>query len=283
MSQPPAETLRADIGAMLHAALGVSGVETIEPLAAGPGADTFVVTAAARRFVAKQVAKTSPRSLSLEREFELLGSLVAERLTAAPVAMDAARGLLITEFVEDARPMMIEEIREPAGMRSICQALRRLHRSAPELPPFDPERIAIGYLDRLDGDWSEPAERGWADEFLALARAYSETFPPVTICHNDLVAENILSGSSTRLIDFEYAASASPVLDLASLAEMNELDETEAAGLVEIYHQDLPPPFSAADFATVRRLVRLIAHFWARGQHGRYSVDLARYLGPDKN
>ena len=99
-------------------------------------------------------------------------------------------------------------------------------------------------------------------------------------CHNDLVAANVLAGAKLRLIDFEYAAQAAPVLDLASLAAMNGYGEAEERLLLAAYESPVGEPFSRTEFAKVRRLVALLAHFWARAWSGRNATAVDQFLEP---
>jgi thiamine kinase-like enzyme len=107
-------------------------------------------------------------------------------------------------------------------------------------------------------------ERAWAEELKTLARAFDASYPPTAFCHNDLVMANILGdGATARLIDFEYAGRAAPLLDLANLAAMNDFAALQRRLLLSEYYG------KAADAPTEReldgaiRMVRVLAYFWA--------------------
>jgi thiamine kinase-like enzyme len=106
-------------------------------------------------------------------------------------------------------------------------------------------------------------ELGRAQELRALAEEYRTQWRASAVCHNDLTAANILDAGSLMLVDFEYAAYASPVLDLASLAVMNDYDSKQCRALLRAYFATATAPISAGEFAKVVRMVRLIAYFWA--------------------
>ena len=97
-------------------------------------------------------------------------------------------------------------------------------------------------------------------QFLSLARAYDAASTPTTLCHHDLVAENILDDGQLWLIDFEYAVCAEPLLDLASLASMNDFSTAQQDCLLDAYYQGATPPFSTARFTEVIRLLRLLSY-----------------------
>src|SRR5690606_34341743 len=80
----------------------------------------------------------------------------------------------------------------------------------------------------------------------------------------DLVASNILEdGGRVWLNDFEYGVNAAPVLDLASLAAMNDFGADSRRELIEVYYSGRPVPITLADLDAVVRLVRLLGYFWA--------------------
>ena len=99
-------------------------------------------------------------------------------------------------------------------------------------------------------------------QFLVLAAAYDAESSATTLCHHDLVAENILDDGQLWFIDFEYAVCAEPLLDLASLASMNNFSAAEQDCLLEAYYQGAPP-FTMMRFADTVRLMRLQSYFWA--------------------
>ena len=96
-----------------------------------------------------------------------------------------------------------------------------------------------------------------------LARRYDARFVPTAFCHNDLAAANILDDGQLVLVDFEYAARADPLLDLANLAVMNGLDVGEQRTLLTAYRNSAPTDAAIAELAWLVRMVRLMSWFWA--------------------
>jgi thiamine kinase-like enzyme len=157
----------------------------------------------------------------------------------------------------------------------VTALLRRLHSVDFELPALAPTACAERYLARIGGS-SEltAADRERYAELLALADLpWSES---ACLCHNDLTADNVLLCEQSWLIDFDYAVAAAPVLDLASLAVMNDFDRGDCQALLESYYGG-PPPIPAEEFARVQRLVRLLAHFWALASGQAGAAGLAQY------
>jgi thiamine kinase-like enzyme len=90
-------------------------------------------------------------------------------------------------------------------------------------------------------------------------------YPPTALCHNDLVAANVLDDDgSLVLVDFEYAVRGAPILDLANLAGMNDYGARERRDLLAAYRGEDRSGVTEAELDKIIRLVRLIAFFWAR-------------------
>ena len=54
-------------------------------------------------------------------------------------------------------------------------------------------------------------------------------------CHNDIVADNIISSQPLKLIDWEYASDNEPFFDLASIICFHNLDESKSHVLLDAY------------------------------------------------
>jgi thiamine kinase-like enzyme len=142
-----------------------------------------------------------------------------------------------------------------------------LHRLDVELPVYSIQGFTSTYLAALAGRRVRALteeEGRWAVELTQLGRGFDTSHPPTSFCHNDLGAANILvDGAAARLIDFEYAGRGAPLLDLASLAGMNDFTEEQRRLLLEEYYGTAPAP-SLRELDDAIRMVRLLAYFWGR-------------------
>ncbi len=219
--------------------------------------------------------------LDLSTEQRLLEKLGAAELTPAIVPSEPSEGVLITRYLSRATAWRAADAREPDNITRIAKRLRDLHRIEADLPPYRASRIADAYR-RLAGERQRLTHEqlDWGREFLELARAYDAESSPATLCHNDLIAANILDDGELRFIDFEYAVCAEPILDLASLASMNGFDAAQQAYLLDAYYQGAAPPFSMKTFADVIRLSRLVGYFWALAfrRDDREAAPLDRFV-----
>ncbi len=274
----------AELAGLIESEIG--RIEQAEPIAAtGSDGASFDVTAGGQRLHAKQVSADAPRLLSVRQEYELLRRLADEDLAPAPLACDEEGRMLVCRHLGGYAPIPESSLRHPSGIRAVAAVLQRLHRLDLPVPPHAATAIAGRYLDSIDADEGLTGpERALADEFLALAD-FLDTWETQRVpCHGDLIAANILvrlpAGAEVRgmrLVDFEYAQAAPAAFDLAMLVVLNGYSNRQEAALIDCYTGAGPKPFSPRDFAKVRRLVALMAHFWARIQPSAASAA-SRYL-----
>ncbi len=259
--EPLLETLLGEIG-------------EIRPLPSGAGGQSFRVATRRGDVVAKVFEPDAPVLIGPAGQFALLDALAGSGIAPRPIAFDAAARLLVTEFV-DAEPATADALRRGEGIEVLASLLRRLHEVAFPVPPFAPFAYADRYVERLGGlPGLDRTDRARYDELLALA-AHALPGPPC-LCHNDVTADNLLLGANPKLLDFDYAVLATPILDLASAVFMNDLPPAVASHLLEAYH-DGPAPYPAEEFARVQRLLALLAHFWSLAAGECAAAVVARY------
>lgn len=237
----------------------------LAPLPGGTHARSWLVTNRdGTRHVLRLAAPGSPALLDIVTEARALLAAARAGLAPAVVAIDAEWGTLLTEFLPGT-PWRAEQAREPANLVRAAALMRRLHAVPVELPVFAAERIATGYLARLQAVAAarEPRAARWGEELVTRARQFDRQYAPSAFCHHDLFAANILDDGELTLVDFEYAVRATPLLDLASFAAMNGLHEDERHALLTAYRGREPTAAELGELAAVVRLVRLMAWFWA--------------------
>jgi thiamine kinase-like enzyme len=258
----------------------------IRALSGGLNPRSFLAVAGQRRCVLRVPTPGAAALLDLATEVRAMRAAAANGIAPSIVGVDEVEGLLLTEYRVGV-PWVPEAARRSANIVRIAALLRALHAVAVDLPVFAAERIAREYLAVLDASGGEVlprAEREWAEELLRLARHYDTSYSPIAFCHNDLVATNVLdNGAALLLVDFEYAVRSAPLLDLASLAGMNDYAEVQRRELLFAYYGDSASAATAIDLDNAVRMVRLLAFFWARvgeqcgGRNDAYA-ELAAHL-----
>jgi thiamine kinase-like enzyme len=250
----------------------------VEPLPGGVGERSFRLSLGPRRWAVRMAGARPPGALGLAEESEVAAAAAAAELAPAVAGTDPATGVFVTEYLDRARPLTPELARRPATIDRLAAVLRRLHELRIRPRPFEPERFAREYLHGLGGLAAlEGARRRRGGELERLAREYSARYPCTALCHNDLVASNVLDDGRLRLIDFEYAVTAAPVLDLAGLAAFNGYAAHERWHLAEAYYAGVAVPFGPAELERVVRLIRLMGYFWALAE-ARSAADPEPYV-----
>lgn len=272
MQRVPAEveSLRSILGSTL------GEITVIEPIESGTTGDSYRIDTIAGRYVAKVFSPESDALLGPQAQFDLLTRLEPAAIAPKPAACIPSAGVLVTQFLAAAVVFNSAQLHRANRIQAIADLLRRLHRSGVAAPRYEPASYAGKYLDRLGGvEHLSPIDRERGAEMLAIADSLD--FDTACLCHNDLTADNILFGRSPMLIDFDYAALAPPALDLASVSVMNDFASAEDEQLLAAYSADSNWPDFLAEFATLKRLVRLLSHFWSLASRDAGAAIVSQY------
>ena len=273
----PPETL-----ANLARLLGVeAGDLQAEPLPGGISNRSWLLTCRRDRWAVRLASACGVEQvLAPDSEARVLATVAEAGLTPEMRACDPDSGVLITRYLERTVMWTAQQARDDANIDRIATTLRRLHnlRAPADLRVFRPTELARVYSGAALRAPGVPgglrAERlRWSQECERLAQAYEAAFAPTALCHNDLVAANIVDDGRLWLLDFEYAVRADPVLDLAGFAGLNGLARTQRRRLLQAYYGLESAPIANGQFDGVIRLVQLIAFFWSLARADGRSAD----------
>jgi len=276
MNRQPARFLR------LHSVLAskLGSIRAVTRCQLGTTGRSYRVETDDSQYFVKLFSPSSDVLLGPRAQFDLLEQLESSAIAPRPVTCDESTGLLVTEFIDDATSVDVNEFSRPERLREVASLLKVLHQVQSDIPVFAPERHAQLYIDRIGGYAQlSSREKKRSDELIELADSMDSGM--ACLCHNDLIAENILFGTSSKLIDFDYAVVGPPLIDLASVVVINALPRAAETELLDAYFRDCNFPFSAAEFARVQRLVRLLAHFWSLASKNAEAAIVARYRMED--
>lgn len=247
----------------------------ITPLPRGSTGRSYRVAVEGGDFAAKFFDDKAAVLLGPAQQFELLRTVSGRGIAPEPAACYPEHGLLITFFLRSTTGIDTQSLTEPAVLAGVVRLLRELHEETLPVPDFDPGAYAQQYAQAAGGEGVfGNSDRALFDELIALVD--DEPVDAVCLCHNDLLADNIRMGRRPVLIDFDFAVTASPILDLASLVVMNSLDQPAARRLLNLYY-GADWPFTEARFARVQRLQRLLAHFWVLASVDYSAAIVSRY------
>jgi thiamine kinase len=182
-------------------------------------------------FVLRLDAKHTPY-FTLDRVSELAILRAASSAGIAPelVYSDADRGILLYRYLPG-KVWFAGHLQDPGNFDALCELLRRVHALPLSGSRFDPADVAKRYTGNLES-------RQGLHAFAVHCADVISSVPPsdaVAVCHNDVVAQNIISTPALKLLDWEYACDNDPLFDLASLVGYHNLDERLALALLDSY------------------------------------------------
>lgn len=223
----------------------------------------------------------------IDRAGEARNARLAEAAGIAPPVLyaDTASGVMLTRYVAGGRALDAACLRDPAVVRACAALLKRLHGIA---EPFAGRMELYGkmaeYLGLAErcGVAGVAGIRDWlarAGAVRAVLEARREAAVP---CHIDptprnfVVAPDAGGGPRVFLVDWEYAAMADALWDLADLAAEAELDADGQAMLLDAYDGGLDAG-RLAHLALYRMMLDLLAAAWGLVQVGHGNGDLRAY------
>ncbi len=198
----------------------------IKPLAGGLMNRAFLVSGERGRAVLKvdDVPQDLPRNSRAEEAH--VQNVACEAGLAGKVLYHDERCYL-TEYIPGT-PWTDADVLDASNLATLGRALRRLHRIPATGREFDALAAARVYAVCIEGQSEAVAAN--LESIAAVKASGASCF-----CHNDLVAENIVSTPDLRFIDWEYACTNDPLFDLATVIVHHELDDSHIEMLMSAY------------------------------------------------
>lgn len=214
-----------------------TGDVSLEPLPGGITNHNYIVNDASGSYVARVCVDKSV--LGIDRRNEMACQQAAWKLGVAPRVVHHANGVMISDRLH-ARTLKAEEIREPAFLPRLVAVLKRLHDGWAELSGemlyFSAFQTVRTYA-RTAVELGARVPQNLA-AMVADAGRLSETIAPFipVLCHNDLLAANVLSTEDrVWLVDWEYAGIGHPLFDLACLSGNCGFSRDQERSMLEAY------------------------------------------------
>ena len=192
----------------------------VTPLAGGIANATFRVATAEGTFVVRlHEPCTTELGVDRRREAVLHAAAAAAGLASRVIAADPQGRFLVSEFLEGA-PWQVTDFGNPARLWELAQTWRQLHDlPAPAVPPLDLAALLdrhVGSIAGLDPEAGRVLALQVMTARDTLARQADAGRAPC-IVHGDPTHSNMIGTRPLRLIDWEYAAVADPLSDVACL------------------------------------------------------------------
>ena len=224
--------------ALPHVPGGASAIKPVPiPHPAGSRFNhSFMVPTAAGRFVVR-LSPGADAWLATDRSVERQLHAVAAAAGIAPELIDAdpQDRWLITRFVEGT-PWTPAQFADPRALMRLGGTLQRLHALAPPAAGrFDLLQALEGYVRRLEaaGAVAPGALQTQLTQATRRWELSDAAARPPGILHHDLNASNIIdSPAGVVLLDWECAAVADPLLDVACVLSYYDASRSHASVLL---------------------------------------------------
>jgi thiamine kinase-like enzyme len=211
--------------------------------------------------------------LGIDRSVEHAASLRAEEIGSGPAVVDfvPSEGWLVARFI-DGRAIPPEEMRSPAMMARVAEALRKLHSAAAIPGRFDAHAVVDEYRAEAESRSVEIPEEFAAAHVISERIRVGRGPQPLVPCHNDLLNANFLDDGEIRIVDWEYAGMGDRFFDLANFSVNHEFEVEDDGRLLAAYFgQELESDLAAL------RLMRFMSDFreamWGVLQSGISELD----------
>ena len=152
----------------------------------------------------------------------------AAALGRANGVLYAGDTVLLSEWA-DGEVWTREHFDDDTNLERLGRALREVHRLALTGRTFDATAAARLYASRVHAADTEAARQN-----LAIVESSPRPMN-LCCCHNDLVAENIISTPEILLLDWEYACDNDPLFDIAIVVAHHGLSGRQAGVLFDAY------------------------------------------------
>lgn len=217
--------------------------------------------------VLKIDAKRRTLPFNSRAEEAAVQSSAASAGLANPVLFADER-VYLTGFVDGSRwqPALLDQ---PGKTEQLAASLRRLH----ALPLTGRAFNALGAA-KLYAQSLECPDK----ELISLClRIVRDTRLPsyLCCCHNDLVAENIVTTPGLIFLDWEYACDNDPMFDLATIVEHHELSDNKAHLLLDAYFEGAGEQWRSR-LEEQRRLYLALYYLWTASRPDSSEKSLRR-------
>ena len=238
---------------------GFAGAAVIAQLSGGMISDSWLVDCDGARYVLR-VDKDEARRLGLDRASERAAqaAVALAGLSPATVFHDIDRGVSLRPHVAG-RAWTREDLQRPRNLDRLGVLLRDVHALPPAGQMFEPGVAARRYAQQLD---TAQAQR-LADEANVLLAELRFQPARECLCHNDLIAENLIDdGERLVPIDWEYAGIGDPLFDLAVVMQHHELLPEARGRLLNAYFRREATRAEALRLHAWCRFYRLLLKLW---------------------
>lgn len=260
-------------------------IKDISVLKAGMTNKSFLFTLNDKRYVFRVPGEGTDKLISRKEEGDVYQAIESLNISERIVYFNVKTGYKISRFYEGSRNSSSEKRDEVTKAMAL---LKQLHQSQLQVNHrFDIEERIGFYLGLchqyqairyLDFDEVHPM----INEVLSYLNTL---YRPLVLCHADSVESNfiILNNGEYKLIDWEYAGMADPIMDVAMYAIYAGYDDQQIDDLLTIYCHQAPTKLEQTVYYSYIALGGFLWSLWtdykqALGKEfGTYGMSQYRY------
>jgi thiamine kinase-like enzyme len=214
-----------------------NGPIKIEPLSGGNTNQNFKVSDSKDVYVVRYCEEIP--LLGISRQNEQLCSTLAFQAGLAPELIHFQEEFQVTRFV-DGRTFDDEMARQPDNLKRIAKALNQLHSFRDKIIG---EPVYFSVFQAVNTYYSTANRLGAGlpsdiKELMLKVTQLANKMEPYhpTLCHNDMVAANVI-GDEDRIwiVDWEYSGIGNPLFDLAGISANCSLTPEQESFFVSAY------------------------------------------------
>jgi thiamine kinase-like enzyme len=210
-----------------------------------------------------------------------LGVPVAQEIANTLLAARSGVGAQVCEVLADVPALVLEflpgrtlsgaDVRDPATLRRVASACRRLHAG----PRFGND-FSIGAKLHELLEVCRRHDLRTPDDYVArlptvdkVQQALDAAPLPSVPCHNDLLAENFIDcGDAIRIVDYQLSGNNDPTFELGDIAAEADFDPDHTAALTTAYFGDEANPTLLARVRLNLLLSNVTWTLWFSVHHG---------------
>lgn len=262
-----------------------SEITHIRCLKAGMTNKSFLFKIHNRSYICRIPGPGTEQLINRKEEKAVYDTVAPLEITEHVLYFNGETGYKISAFYENARTA---DSQNHEDMAQSMKLLRRLHQAALSVDHAFDLKNRIQFYENLClshggipfEDYSEV--RGWMDRLLMELQHKNR---PQTLCHIDPVVDNILilEDGSFKLIDWEYAGMADPILDIAMCSIYSYYSFDEGLSLLEMYLERKPTEEETFVLIASMALSGFLWSLWAiyksnlGEEFGEYTITMYRY------
>jgi len=182
------------------------------------------------------------------------------------VYFDVDAGILVTTYIEG-KEWTLEDLQVKENLGTLAKRLKNLHSHHPEVKQIN----LVEDIEHYETLLNTTESFGWCKEATLLLINMQDR--PISLCHGDVLPQNLIENEQLWFIDWEYAGLGDPLFDLATLVQHHELSK-ELCNHFLVQYFDRITTATLKDFMNYRKVYDYMLALW-------YSVVLKN--NPDDN